>query len=137
RSLMSTAIIQQDTGTLTVTATAAPGRPGVIWDPAGWREGIAYSLDAGLYHHGSTWRAIAAHISTADTEPGVGSAWQEAWQILALGAEPERLSEAIAAADIAMAAKNDALAAAATAEAARDMAAAHAGAAAESALAAA
>lgn len=80
---MSTAIVNVTTSVVTVTSTGSPGRPGVLWDNEGWRDGASYVLDTGLSHHGSSWRAIAAHTGSAATEPGVGGDWPDVWQLLA------------------------------------------------------
>lgn len=80
---MNTATVNITTRIVTVTSTGSPGRPGVIWENDGWQTGRAYALSAGLQHNGSTFRSIAAHMSSPATEPGVGQDWTAAWALMA------------------------------------------------------
>ncbi len=91
---MSTAILNPDTRTITLASVGVPGRPGIVWHDEGWQSGAYYVLDAGLYHHGSTWRATAAHSATPATEPGMGEDWPAVWTQIAQGTDP-RLTEAV------------------------------------------
>lgn len=91
----SQATVSTTTRQVTVTSTGSPGRPGIEWDNDGWITDTAYALDTGLYHNGSSYRAIAAHTSSTATEPGVGADWATAWKMVA-GKGQDALPEDIA-----------------------------------------
>src|SRR5690606_37918681 len=110
-----------------------PGCPGLVGDEAGCQAGVPSAAGVARTHHGTSWRALATHIGGGETEPGVGAAWQEAWAVLAHGADPALMQAAIAAASEAVPASETAQQAAATAMSAREDAMAQAEAAAASA----
>ncbi|WP_376704672.1 hypothetical protein RQ479_07975 [Mesorhizobium sp. ISC25] len=69
------------------------GAPGVLWrdDVNGgeWLAGTDYLVHDGVFHDPSSFRAIADHTASADTEPGVGASWLDVWRYVAKGADAE------------------------------------------------
>lgn len=63
------------------------GSPGIAavlnWIDAGWADDTAYSVNDGLAHNGTSYRARVDHTSSADTEPGMGADWQTVWEVAA------------------------------------------------------
>ena len=72
---------------LEMTGTGAVGPVGIRWVNAGWVPGRSYWVNDGVFHGGSSYRAIAEHVASAETEPGVGADWQSAWKLIAARAE--------------------------------------------------
>ncbi|MBS9720161.1 hypothetical protein JYU29_05605 [Tianweitania sp. BSSL-BM11] len=84
---MSGLRLRERTATVDVYATGRPGPAGLFWDNAGWAIGRTYRVHAALLHAGSSYRSLLEHEASAETEPGIGSHWREAWELIAARAE--------------------------------------------------
>ncbi len=66
------------------------GPSGINWrddiNGGEWLIGTTYSLRDGVYHDGTSYRALATHTASAANEPGVGASWETYWNVIALGA---------------------------------------------------
>lgn len=67
------------------------GPAGLIWQDGGWLTDTFYQRNLALYHDGTSYRALVGHVSTAETEPGVGVDWETVWQALALGSNVDEV----------------------------------------------
>ena len=71
------------------------GAAGVQWrddvNDGEWLVGTDYLIRDGVFRDPSSFRAIADHTASAETEPGVGANWRDVWRYLARcgGTEPE------------------------------------------------
>lgn len=85
-------VINATAGSVHVQETGRAGPAGLVWRNEGWALDAHYQINQALGHNGSSYRVLAEHIATAQTEPGVGADWETVWQVLALGSGVEDVS---------------------------------------------
>lgn len=54
-----------------------------------WREGVYYNVNNVVIHNGSSYIATVGHESASDTEPDVGSNWEQNWDPFARARDGE------------------------------------------------
>lgn len=91
---MSKIVINNTTRKVEVHSTGRQGPQGTPGEGLNWRNetwvvGTEYAEHDSLLHDGTSYRAITEHTAALATEPGVGSGWEAAWTVLALGTDVE------------------------------------------------
>lgn len=71
--------------TVVLSRVTERGPAGLYWVDDEWAVDTNYGVNNAISHNGSSYRVIVEHLSTENSEPGVGSNWNEFWEVLALG----------------------------------------------------
>lgn len=80
---MSNIDIHYEGRSLQLFGTGHQGPAGLTWDNEGWQAGKTFLPHTGIEHDGSSYRSLIEHLASAETEPGIGADWRNAWKVVA------------------------------------------------------